>query len=140
MNSSSISRTSTLLVIFILFLLLGCFYIFTSDEDYADKQLVTKGHSMNKYNARNQRIRSIFKPSIDKIQSTCQKYDHLRNATSKQLPPSKNFSLGKSNKENNRSLLSSFSISEPKHKLILCRTAKHGSTSWTNNFVKVYKG
>ena len=27
---------------------------------------------------------------------------------------------------------------EPKSKLIMCRTAKHGSTSWANIFVRIY--
>ena len=66
---------------------------------------------------RNEVIREAFKESLAQLKSTCVKYK-----SNHTTPPLKNFSL------------------EPRHKLVICRTAKHGSTSWTNNFVKIYEG
>ena len=40
-------------------------------------------------------------------------------------------------KTGNRSRVTIFNL-EPRHKLALCRTAKHGSTSWSNIFFKIY--
>lgn len=65
-----------------------------------------------------QQIQEIFKDRTDKIHKVCaeEKSKIPANVTIKDMV---------------------WSIEE-KHKLLMCRTAKHGSTTWSSNFVQIY--
>ena len=69
------------------------------------KEVVVRRKDMSKFYKRNEKIRSEFKTSLDKIKSTCSKYATSNNSSVTRLPPSKHFSLGWytdiSNKTNN---------------------------------------
>ena len=64
------------------------------------------------------KIQEIFKDRTDKIHKVCaeEKSKIPANVTIKDMV---------------------WSIEE-KHKLLMCRTAKHGSTTWSSNFVQIY--
>ena len=120
------------IVIIMLFLL----YSFTqqnishNDEDKAQSKDVhtpmskaykNSDNTKSKYVSRNEDIRKVFQASLTTIQTTCERYKSENTTKEYKLPDLKNFSL------------------EPRHKLIICRTAKHGSTSWAHNFVQIYQ-
>ena len=93
----------------------------------------------NKYFRRNKRIQELFSKRLVKIKEYCARYKKGQRRGILGIKPhaaTKTFSLG---------ILVShamyvFPLLEPRSKLITCRTAKHGSTSWTNNLVQIYKG
>ena len=58
------------------------------------KEVVVTRKDMNKFYRRNEKIRSKFKTSLDKIKSTCSKYATSNNSSVTRLPPSKHFSIG----------------------------------------------
>ena len=69
---------------------------------------------------RNENIRSMFLNRTKRIEKTCEQYkSHLA---------SPDFFLPKA-----------YSL-EPLEKLAICRTAKHGSTTWAKNFIHIYLG
>ena len=69
---------------------------------------------------RNENIRSMFLNRTKRIENTCRQYkSHLA---------SPDFFLPKA-----------YSL-EPLEKLAICRTAKHGSTTWAKNFIHIYLG
>lgn len=63
------------------------------------------------------RVRKHFQSKLENLEKACSRYHISPNEVQVKL---QTFSL------------------EPKSRLVLCRTAKHGSTSWANNFVKMY--
>ena len=78
-------------------------------------------NNKSKYVTRNEGIRSVFQASLTTIKTACEKYKSQNTTQKYKLPDLKNFSL------------------EPRHKLVICRTAKHGSTSWARNLVQIYQ-
>ena len=85
------------------------------DEEFIGKKQTVKSKEkfvrrkdMNKFYGRNEKIRSKFKTSLEKIKSTCSKYGTNSNSSMTRLPPSKHFSLGWyariSQKTNNRNV------------------------------------
>ena len=69
---------------------------------------------------RNENIRSMFLNRTKRIEKTCEQY--------KSNLASPDFFLPKA-----------YSL-EPLEKLAICRTAKHGSTTWAKNFIHIYLG
>ena len=100
---------------------------------------VKKKGDMNNYEKRNDQIKDLFKKRLDKVADYCIKYKKHHKTKihgAKPFAALKSFSLG-------RFLIlvycSNPLLVEPSSKLMTCRTAKHGSTSWTNNLVQIYR-
>ena len=72
------------------------------------------------FSQRNEKIRNMFLDRTERIRRVCREY---KNRTS-----NKDFFL-----------LKAYSL-EPLEKLAICRTAKHGSTTWAKNFIHIYLG
>ena len=72
------------------------------------------------FSQRNEKIRNMFLDRTERIQRVCKEY---KNRTSKA----------------DFFLLKAYSL-EPLEKLAICRTAKHGSTTWAKNFIHIYLG
>ena len=88
---------------------------------HSNSKSKSSGISRSKFETRNEGIRKEFQASLATIQTACEKYKSQNSTKKYKLPDMKNFSL------------------EPRHKLLICRTAKHGSTSWANNLVQIYQ-
>ena len=71
--------------------------------------------------ARNKNVQYQFQRKIDRLEQACSLYKDL-------------FKI-----KQNRGLAKVFSL-EPSEKLAICRTAKHGSTTWAKNFMHIYLG
>ena len=69
---------------------------------------------------RNGRIRQLFQNRTQRIAEVCEKYKSYMTRPGFFLP--KAYSL------------------EPYEQLAVCRTAKHGSTTWAKNFIHIYLG
>ena len=100
---------------------------------------VKKKGEMNKYEKRNDQIKDLFKKRLEKVAEYCTKYKKHHKTKihgAKPFAALKSFSLG-------RFLMIEYCsnqlLLEPGSKLMTCRTAKHGSTSWTNNLVQIYR-
>ena len=72
------------------------------------------------FSQRNDKIRNMFLNRTKLINNVCEKYQNLTSNINFFLP--KAYSL------------------EPLEKLAICRTAKHGSTTWAKNFIHIYLG
>jgi hypothetical protein len=89
------------------------------------KKESSKENSLRKFkksviSKRNENIRHMFLNRTKRIENTCSQYkSHLA---------SPDFFLPKA-----------YSL-EPLEKLAICRTAKHGSTTWAKNFIHIYLG
>ena len=71
--------------------------------------------------ARNKNVQYQFQRKIDRLEQACVQYKDLFNI------------------KQNKGLAKVFSL-EPSEKLAICRTAKHGSTTWAKNFMHIYLG
>ena len=71
--------------------------------------------------ARNKNVQYQFQRKIDKLEQACDQYKDQ-------------FKI-----KQNKGLAKVFSL-EPSEKLAICRTAKHGSTTWAKNFIHIYLG
>jgi hypothetical protein len=84
------------------------------------KETSLRQFKMSVISKRNENIRSMFLNRTKRIEDTCRQYkSHLANP---------DFFLPKA-----------YSL-EPLEKLAICRTAKHGSTTWAKNFIHIYLG
>ena len=72
------------------------------------------------FSQRNENIRNMFLNRTKRLQNACQQYKSYITNNDFFLP--KAYSL------------------EPLEKLAICRTAKHGSTTWAKNFIHIYLG
>ena len=73
----------------------------------------------SKQYARKQKIRGMFKERMQKIKDVCEK------------------NLIKGVEDNAYKIGKIWTVNEKKG-LVMCRTGKHGSTTWANYFVKIY--
>ena len=71
--------------------------------------------------ARNKNVQYQFQRKIDRLEQACSQYKDL-------------FMI-----KQNKGLAKVFSL-EPSEKLAICRTAKHGSTTWAKNLMHIYLG
>ena len=88
-----------------------------SEDNRIDVKFVSK-KSLNR-NATKIRIQKIFGDRTERIRKVCE-------AENSKIPAK----LGKINQ-----IIWSINA---KHNLLMCRTAKHGSTTWSYNFVQIY--
>ena len=73
-----------------------------------------------KYLIRNKNIQRQFRNRVNRVEQVCKDHKDL-------FPESENIDP----------LLKVYSL-EPSEKIAICRTAKHGSTTWAKNFMHVY--
>ena len=71
---------------------------------------------------RNNLVREKFRNRTERIKKVCQEEKKIK-------PDSEIFS---------NEIISFIWSAEPNYKMLMCRTAKHGSTSWASHFVKIY--
>merc|ERR1711892_211765 len=83
-------------------------------------QYLTRQFKKSVISQRNGNIRKMFVNQTQRVENVCKKYRSYQTKPDFFLP--KAYSL------------------EPLEKLAICRTAKHGSTTWAKNFIHIYLG
>ena len=89
-------------------------------KDYKSAQPQAKQVKKSGISERNENIRKMFLSRIQRLEKACKQYKSYLTKPDFFLP--KAYSL------------------EPLEKLAICRTAKHGSTTWAKNFIHIYLG
>ena len=89
-------------------------------KDYKSAQPQAKQVKKSGISERNENIRKMFLSRIQRLEKACKQYASYL--------PKPDFFLPKA-----------YSL-EPLEKLAICRTAKHGSTTWAKNFIHIYLG
>ena len=116
--------------LFVFFSALVCICILIMNRLLSSRKLNTQSPIPNKFISRQERIYHLarnknvqyqFQRKIDRLESVCSQYKDILNI------------------KQNLGLPKVFSL-EPSEKLAICRTAKHGSTTWAKNFMHMYYG
>ena len=103
------------------------FSLFVHNEDinhFLSPQIVLNqsvgGNDSRRYLVRNRNIQLQFRNRVKRVEQACKEHKN-------RIKESQNRDL----------LLKVYSL-EPSEKIAICRTAKHGSTTWAKNFMHVY--